>query len=108
MMDIMLRLLVSVLLFCVVQPIDGENAAASCGNFMQDWYPGVEPRSSVAPYALNVSDENGDFSRGSWRTPTYGSKTVQTGSCDVGCCVWDLISSVGKIYASKLAPVITG
>lgn len=77
--DIMLRLL-CVLFFSIVQPIDGDNAAVSCGNFMQDWYPGVKPQSSVAPYALNVSDENGGFSQWSWRSPTYGSKTVQTGS----------------------------
>ena len=86
MLDLMLRLL-CVLLFCVVQPIDGNNAAVSCGNFMQDWYPGVNPQSSVAPYALNVSDENGDFSR----LPAYGSNTVQTGSYishDVGSALF--------------------
>ena len=78
MLDIMLRLL-CVLLFCVFQPIDGDDADISCGNFMQDWYPNVQPQSSVAPYALNVSDENGKFTQWSWRSPTYGSKTVQTG-----------------------------
>ena len=72
----MLRLLCVLPLFCVVQPNYGNNAAVSCGNFMRDWYPGVNPLSSVAPYALNISDENGDFSR----LPGYGTNTVQTGS----------------------------
>jgi len=44
MLDLTLRVLCVFLLFCVVQPIDGNNAAVSCGNFMQDWYPGVNPQ----------------------------------------------------------------
>lgn len=76
MLDIMLRLL-CVWLFCVTQPVEGDNAAVSCGYFMQDWYPSVKPQSSVAPYALSVSDENGYFRQWSRRSPTYGSKTVQ-------------------------------
>ena len=68
-------------LFCVPQLIDGDNAAVSCADFMQDWYPSViKPQSSLAPYTLYVSDENDNFSQWSWRSPTYGSKTVQTGS----------------------------
>lgn len=66
------------LLFSVFQPIDGDDADISCGNFMQDWYPSVQPQSSVAPYAVNVSGENGNFNQWSWRSPTYGSKSVQT------------------------------
>ncbi|XP_078370417.1 uncharacterized protein LOC144654206 isoform X2 [Oculina patagonica] len=45
---------------------------------MKDWYPSVKPQSSAASFILNVSDENGNFSKCSWRFPTYGSKTVQT------------------------------
>lgn len=50
---------------------------------MKDWYPNVEPQSSVAPYALNVSDEGDKFNMYSWRDPTYGPKTVQTGLCQI-------------------------
>ena len=79
MLDIMLRSL-CVWLFCVTQPLEGDNAAVSCGDFMQDWYPSVKPQSSVAPYALSISDKNGYFRQWSRRSPTYGSKTVQIGS----------------------------
>ncbi len=78
-------LLPCVLVFCTFQPVHCDNAAASCGNFMKDWYPSVKPQSSAASFILNVSDENGNFSKCSWRFPTYGSKTVQTGTNHVKC-----------------------
>ena len=70
-----------VLVLCALQHVHCDNAAASCGNFMKDWYPSIQPQSSDAPYMLNVSDANGNFSQWSWRFPTYGSETglVQTG-----------------------------
>lgn len=75
-MDSMLGLLVMFFMF-VFQQSDC-HSAPSCGNFMKDWYPNVEPQSSVPPYALNVSDEGDKFDMYSWRHPTYGPKTVQT------------------------------
>ena len=73
-----------VLVLCAFQQVLCDNASASCGNFTQDWYPSVKPQSSAAPYVLNVSDENGEFSLQSWRYPSYhGSKTAQTGSYHV-------------------------
>ena len=87
MLDITLKLLY-VLLFCVFQPINGDDEDISCGNFMQDWYPSGQPQTSVTPYALNVSDENGNFTQWSWRSPTYGSKTIQTGSYHTRSMLW--------------------
>lgn len=96
--------LLCVLLFCVFQQIDGDNAAASCGNFMQDWCPSVKPQSSAAPYALNVSDEDGNFNQRSWRSPTYGSETVQTGSYHTMLllCAGVVSFEVGDSFVDKI------
>ena len=30
-----------------------------CPSMKRDWYPGVKPQNSSAPYVLNVTDQNG-------------------------------------------------
>jgi len=76
----MVLVLLYTALFCAFQVANCE--IASCGNFMKDWFPNVEPQSSMAPYVLKMSDADGNFDV--WSS-TYGKEEVQTGLLGFMC-----------------------
>ena len=79
----MVLVLLYTALLCAFQVANCE--IASCGNFTKDWFPNVAPQSSVAPYVLNVSDADVNFTVWSWKHSEYRKEGVQTGLLGFMC-----------------------
>ena len=73
----MVLVLLYVVLLCAFHV--GNCEIAACGNFMKDWFPNVAPQCSVAPFLLNMSNADGNFTLLSWKDPEYRNEGVQTG-----------------------------
>lgn len=57
--------------FCVLQAT--EVVLIACPSVGRDWYPGIRPQNSPAPYVINVTEEDGrSVHENQFDGPTYG------------------------------------
>ena len=76
-----------------------------CSSMKWDWYRGVKPQNSSAPYVLNVTDQNGrsvheDLYRG--RCLTFADCRLQTADCKLkNSNDSDVINNISRVKLSQ-------